>query len=624
MVSVCCLDAIDNRLARVVHLDGPPSENRFVAAAFSSDRKQVVFARSNKLCIQDVEDAKGTRAIDVDLFVPRGVTLTSNKAYVAAWDQESVITVRDCQSGDEVWKIDSNDQWVSVAFSPDCKSIALGSSKSFPSIWDLSKKTKTQILKANTNFSSSRVVVFSPDGKSLATNESGTIIVYDLESGTERCRFDGAAGSVTHLAFSSDGKRILAGGPYTVQLSDAGSGATISRCSVTGSEGGIDISPDGRRIVSAAGPMVSLWDADTGSEILSLNAESRIAAVGFSRDPDGKRIMAACIDGTIRIWDSANGDQMDDARDWHARGVVRLRNEETELAISAFTSAIETDPKNADSYRNRAFLYERRRETDKAIEDLQIAIQLGQEAPATSEAMLHLAVLYEQSNRSDDAEQQYQQILARLNKKPPNDVEIAFAAMSGLSCIHARQGHHDEAKKLYSTLLDSCSRTQDGDAWSWYTFDLPSTYRTLGDYKREKETRLTLLALLPQTNVPAEDLATAMNDMAWLCATCPEPNIRDGQLAVAHATKTCELTNRGDPFYVNTLAAAYAETGDFAAAVKSQQEAITLIDQGSTSAGGDRAGYEARLKLYQEGKPCREAPVKPAKGGIPKWTKAMR
>ncbi len=99
--------------------------------------------------------------------------------------------------------------------------------------------------------------------------------------------------------------------------------------------------------------------------------------------------------------------------------------------------------------------------------------------------------------------------------------------------------------------------------------------------------------------------ALAFNDLAWLRATCPVAEFRDGAKATEDAAKACELTDFKKARYVGTLAAAYGETGDFDSAVMWQKKAIDSLTKEEEEL---RADFEERLKLYQSGKPYRESP----------------
>jgi len=94
------------------------------------------------------------------------------------------------------------------------------------------------------------------------------------------------------------------------------------------------------------------------------------------------------------------------------------------------------------------------------------------------------------------------------------------------------------------------------------------------------------------------------NSRAWTRATCPDPQYRDGKQAVADALRACQLSDWKEVDYLGTLAAASAEVGDFAAAVRWQAEALRL----HRGADDDRRGFAARLELYKANKPYRTGP----------------
>jgi len=97
--------------------------------------------------------------------------------------------------------------------------------------------------------------------------------------------------------------------------------------------------------------------------------------------------------------------------------------------------------------------------------------------------------------------------------------------------------------------------------------------------------------------------ADPFNAAAWLRATCPVKRYRDGTKAVANATTACELSGWKDSAFIDTLAAACAEAGDFPAAMKWQERAIDLAAKKS-----DKLDMRHRLDLYEEGRPYRETP----------------
>jgi tetratricopeptide (TPR) repeat protein len=96
---------------------------------------------------------------------------------------------------------------------------------------------------------------------------------------------------------------------------------------------------------------------------------------------------------------------------------------------------------------------------------------------------------------------------------------------------------------------------------------------------------------------------SAFSARAWLWATWPDARHRNGQLAWESARRACELTGWKNASYFDTLAAAYAEVGDFRNAVSWETQALQRLE----SDDDRRPEYNERLDLYKRGKPFREA-----------------
>jgi tetratricopeptide (TPR) repeat protein len=94
----------------------------------------------------------------------------------------------------------------------------------------------------------------------------------------------------------------------------------------------------------------------------------------------------------------------------------------------------------------------------------------------------------------------------------------------------------------------------------------------------------------------------SLNVLAWFLATCPDNTVRNGPEAVRHATKACELAYWQEWKYIDTLAAACAETGDFQRASDYEQMAMELPGAEAEV----RQKMEGHLALYQQRQPCRD------------------
>lgn len=107
-----------------------------------------------------------------------------------------------------------------------------------------------------------------------------------------------------------------------------------------------------------------------------------------------------------------------------------------------------------------------------------------------------------------------------------------------------------------------------------------------GDYEAAKQALLGAIAEAP-------DFPWGYNDLAWLMATCADHEYRDGAAAVQYALKASELTGNRYHCVLDTLAAAYAETGNYAKAAEVEARAVQVAPMEAC------AEYEFNLQRYQ-------------------------
>ncbi len=185
----------------------------------------------------------------------------------------------------------------------------------------------------------------------------------------------------------------------------------------------------------------------------------------------------------------------------------------------------------------------------------------------------------------DRAREHYAASLAIHPGTPPHDPGAA-TVHTNLAGIHALQGRLPEAaRELEAALALERDHAEAHAQLGRIAIDLGDDARATQHLRRALE----LEPARPET----------LERLAWVLATSPAPELRNGREAVELARRACQAIQFGRPGFLETFAAAQAEAGDFPKAVRWQTEALKLLS------GAGRQAAEARLKSYRAQVPYR-------------------
>ena len=260
-------------------------------------------------------------------------------------------------------------------------------------------------------------------------------------------------------------------------------------------------------------------------------------------------------------------------------GVLLAGRSEFDAAIRHYRLALESRPDWAQAESNLGVALASLGRLDEAIEHYRRA---AQNSPDWPEIRLNLGNALADRDRPADAVEAFRHAL-RLR---PDYAD----AHDHLAIVLARLEHRDEAIKHWERALQIDPGRQVTRS------RLAGALAGAGRYERAIATLRDGLRRSP------DDLAAA-NNLVWLLATCPRADLRRGEEAVALGERICRTAGTQRSAMLDSLAAAYAETGQFARAVETAGQALELArceDDASRA-----ASLRARLELYRRGRPFR-------------------
>ena len=294
----------------------------------------------------------------------------------------------------------------------------------------------------------------------------------------------------------------------------------------------------------------------------------------------------------------------------HALAEALIGEERYDEALKHLDEAVRVDPKSPNTHTLRARIHVMQSEVKKALADLDEALKIDRNnvAALLMRCRVHLSL--------DDA------------KAARADVERALVVQPGLIQGVLLRSLISAAESNYSAAIRDMERLVASDpANTMYRMQLASYF--VGDERPRRAISVFTSVLRDnRDNVPAlrgradallsigkhadaiADYEVALkadpknggvlNNLAWVLATSPDDKIRDGQRSIELALKACEVTQYKQAHVISTLAASYAESGDFATAKKWSSKAVAMGE------GEVKKQLQQELDSYEKEKPWRE------------------
>jgi mono/diheme cytochrome c family protein len=189
-----------------------------------------------------------------------------------------------------------------AAFTADGRRAVIASGDRSVRIYDVEGRRTVKQLVGHT--ASVWAVGLSADGKrAISGSLDGTARVWDLQTGIESARYTGHDGLVSAVALTPDGQWGVSGGfDGVVAVWKAGTGEELRRRAVGSYVSAVAVSPDGKTALIGAGRAAVLWDLFTGAEVRRFVHDSSVASVAF--DPNGVTAVTGDDAGRVRVWDT--------------------------------------------------------------------------------------------------------------------------------------------------------------------------------------------------------------------------------------------------------------------------------------------------------------------------------
>jgi serine/threonine protein kinase len=274
-------------------------------------------------------------------------------------------------------------------------------------------------------------------------------------------------------------------------------------------------------------------------------------------------------------------------------------------AIEALNDSLRINPHDATDFLRRGQAYQKLDESKKALDDF---LQAAALEPQNAFVQLQLAISYNKLKKPEAIDAAGKAI-EEYAKLPEEKYMLAQSYLArGAACLElneAESANPQQRDANYRRAIEDLTAAAhlfgvEDVASLMLVHELRlSCYDKLKEEKKAEEERAIVAAMKELEKNPEN--AGPMNDIAYYLATSADPDLRDNPKAIAFSTRACEIAEWKNPNFLDTLATACAEAGQFADAAKWEAKALELLPRETEEDKKNLDDYRARLERYQKG-----------------------
>ncbi|PWU14555.1 MAG: hypothetical protein C5B50_17035 [Verrucomicrobia bacterium] len=274
---------------------------------------------------------------------------------------------------------------------------------------------------------------------------------------------------------------------------------------------------------------------------------------------------------------------------------LQIRGKTTE-AISLFRQAVEFEPDFAEAHRNLAVTLARQWRWNEAAAEFSEAVRLDPNDPVAHYEWGNLVLTANQMKTGGDTGN-----LVGDDVRSPSSARAAPKGLLTSSPTAPGPGGSRSPIPPIGTALNQAAGHF--EAALKFRPDYPEAHYQLATVLERRGQIGQAIAHFREAIRLRPDWIEALNNLAWVLATSPESALRNGPEAVRLSARAVELTHTNSAGHLDTLATAYAESGEFPRAIEVARKAASMAENSKEAQMANE--IRERITLYEAGKPFR-------------------